>query len=91
VAGSPSRTPETDQIVGRFRKGKTSSDGLILTLENVELKMNAAIAALMAIEERYINGCDTYEDWKFMGDTARAFLQENADGDGRREPAPPSH
>jgi hypothetical protein len=32
----------------------------------------------MAIEERYIDGCDTYEDWKFMGDTARAFLSENA-------------
>lgn len=31
--------------------------------------------AMMAIEERYIDGCDTYEDWKFMGDTARAALQ----------------
>jgi hypothetical protein len=34
----------------------------------------------MASEERYIDGCDTYEDWKFMGDTARAFLSENAKG-----------
>jgi hypothetical protein len=77
VASSPSQTPETDRIVGRFRKGQTSSDGLILTLESIELKLNAAIATLMAIEERYIDGCDTYEDWKFMGDTARAFLSEN--------------
>jgi len=31
--------------------------------------------AMMAIEKRYIDGCDTHEDWKFMGDTARAALQ----------------
>lgn len=36
-----------------------------------------AHAAIQAIEERYIDGCDTYEDWKFMGDTARQFLSEN--------------
>ena len=33
------------------------------------------LEAMMAIEERYIDGCNTYEDWKFMGDTARAALQ----------------
>ena len=48
---------------------------------NVDLPDTAAIAALMIIEERYIDGCDTYEDWKFMGDTARIFLSENAKGD----------
>ena len=32
------------------------------------------LEAMMAIEERYIDGCDTYEDWKFMGGTARAAL-----------------
>lgn len=31
----------------------------------------------MAIEERFIDGCDTYEDWKFMGNTARTFFEEN--------------
>jgi hypothetical protein len=45
--------------------------------KKMERERDAAIAALMAIEERYIDGCDTYEDWKFMGDTARAFLSEN--------------
>lgn len=78
VASSPSRTPETDRIVERFRKGQTSSDGLILTLESIEIKLNRAVAIIMDIEERYIDGSDTYEDWKFMGDTARAFLSENA-------------
>lgn len=33
------------------------------------------LQAMLAIEERFIDGCDTYEDWKFMGDTARAALE----------------
>jgi len=33
------------------------------------------LEAMMAIEERYIDGCDTYEDWCFMGNTAREALQ----------------
>jgi DnaJ-class molecular chaperone len=37
----------------------------------------AAIAALEAIEARYTDGSDTFEDWKFMGDTARNFLADN--------------
>ena len=34
-----------------------------------------ALAVIEAIEERYIDGCDTYEDWKFMGDCARTYLR----------------
>ena len=37
-----------------------------------------ALAVIEAIEERYTDGGDTYEDWEFMGDTARAFLEPNA-------------
>ena len=33
-----------------------------------------ALAVIEAIEERYIDGEDTYEDWKFMGQTARDYL-----------------
>ena len=33
-----------------------------------------ALAVIEAIEERYIDGCDTYEDWKFMGSSARDYL-----------------
>jgi hypothetical protein len=33
-----------------------------------------ALAVIEAIEERYIDGCDTYDDWKFMGQTARDYL-----------------
>ena len=47
----------------------------------MERERDAAVRIIAQIEERYIDGCDTYEDWKFMGDTARAFLSENADVD----------
>lgn len=30
--------------------------------------------ALMAIEERYTDGEDTFDDWRFMGETARRAL-----------------
>jgi hypothetical protein len=29
----------------------------------------------MKIEEIFIDGCDTYEDWKSMGQIARTFLE----------------
>lgn len=32
------------------------------------------LAVVESIEERYVDGCDTYEDWKFMGVTARNHL-----------------
>lgn len=43
----------------------------------VTAEYRKAMAVIEAIEERYIDGCDTYKDWKFMGDTARAFLEPN--------------
>lgn len=47
----------------------------------MECKLDAAITALSDIEERYIDGCDTYEDWKFMGTAARQFFfPENVQG-----------
>ena len=33
--------------------------------------------ALMKIEDVYIDGDDTYEDWKSMGQIARTFLEKN--------------
>jgi hypothetical protein len=44
-----------------------------------------ALAVIEAIEERYIDGCDTYEDWKFMGTAASEYLlPPNADAMARR-------
>jgi hypothetical protein len=36
---------------------------------------DTAIDALMKIEDIYIDGDDTYEDWKSMGQIARTFLE----------------
>jgi len=47
----------------------------------LERERDKAIAALSAIEERFVDGCDTYEDWKFMGGIARSFLGENSQAD----------
>lgn len=33
-----------------------------------------ALAVIESIEERYIDGSDTYEDWRFMGTAARDYL-----------------
>ena len=38
------------------------------------IQRDAAIAVIAAIEERFTDGCDTYDDWQFMGSTARDFL-----------------
>jgi hypothetical protein len=37
-------------------------------------EMDKALAVIKSIEERYIDGCDTYDDWKFMGQAARDYL-----------------
>ena len=52
----------------------------VMKLDNQKMKrkLAAAMNVISAIEERYVDGCDTYEDWKFMGDAARAFLSANA-------------
>jgi hypothetical protein len=34
-------------------------------------------AALLKIDEIYVDGEDTYEDWKMMGDIARTALENN--------------
>jgi len=33
-----------------------------------------ALAVIEAIEERYIDGHNTYKDWEFMGQSAREYL-----------------
>lgn len=89
TACSPSSlTPETDEAwkaVSRTPDGMYDSRVPISAFayamshhsKKMEMERNAAIAALMVIEERFTDGDNTYEDWKFMGETARAFLSEN--------------
>ena len=48
-------------------------DAMVIGTRLIDRDLSNARSVIEAIEERYIDGCDTYEDWKFMGDTARIF------------------
>jgi hypothetical protein len=41
---------------------------------SLERQRDELLDSLYAIEERFVDGCDTYDDWKFMGETARAAI-----------------
>jgi hypothetical protein len=43
----------------------------------LERERDEALTALMEIEEIFVDGSDTYEDWKSMGKIAREFLSPN--------------
>jgi len=44
----------------------------------MERERNAALDALEKIESWYVDGADTFESWKAMGEIAVNFLAENA-------------
>lgn len=44
-------------------------------LMKAEKERDAAWEALMRIEEIFVDGDDTYEDWKAMGDIVRKALE----------------
>lgn len=75
-----SLTPESDAVL---RNAHSTGDKVVKfetmarKMRSLERERNRAFSAIAAIEERYIGGCDTYEDWKFMGDTAREFFEPN--------------
>ena len=48
----------------------------MLEVNKLYNQREAAIDALMAIEDIFIDGDDTYEDWKSMGQIARTFLEK---------------
>jgi hypothetical protein len=48
----------------------------MLEVNKICKQRDAAIDAIMKIEEIYIDGDDTYEDWKSMGQIARTFLEK---------------
>jgi hypothetical protein len=74
-------TPETDAMWekwpndrlpnGRFRYGPLDLADFARRLER---QRDELLEALYAIEERFVDGCDTYDDWQFMGETARAAI-----------------
>lgn len=86
-----SATPETDWLRGKLESYgfKESYVAMLSHARKLEHERDAALKALEAIEERFVDGCDTYEDWRFMGETARAAMPpENAGSDARRDGSP---
>ena len=59
-------------------------------IASTERQLNAIIAVMDAIEERYVDGFATYEGWKFMGDAARSILSENVKSPPTGDPASPN-
>ena len=43
-------------------------------LVGLKRQRDGLLEAIYAIDERFIDGCDTYDDWQFMGQTARAAI-----------------
>lgn len=88
TACSPSLTPETDAALCRYdhpawpggRKFTVNGEPVVLAdlARKLERKMNAALDALDKIESHYVDGDDTYEAWKAMGEIAATFLAENS-------------
>jgi hypothetical protein len=48
----------------------------------LERQRDELLEALYTIDERFIDGCDTYDDWQFMGQTARAAIAAVKGGEG---------
>ena len=45
-------------------------------IEQIKRERDEVVRALMKIEEVFIDGEDTYEDWKTMGNIAREALEK---------------
>ena len=72
---SPSNTPETDEKVS---VGLENADRECVPAEfarKLERERDEAMEALMKIEEVFIDSDDTYEDWRKMGNIARAVVE----------------
>lgn len=47
---------------------------------NLAAEYRKALSVIEAIDERRVDGCDAYEDWKFMGELARDYLLHHTVG-----------
>jgi hypothetical protein len=65
---------ERDELQKKYDKLATEN---MLEVNKLCNQRDAAIDALMKIEDIFIDGDDTYEDWKSMGQIARTFLEKN--------------
>ena len=75
-------TPRTDgQIYWNALPQLATSAEIVYAsfARELERERNAFKSALMTIDEIYVDGCDTYEDWKSMGEIARAAIYSEND------------
>jgi hypothetical protein len=80
-ASEPRATPETDSM-GYTPTVLTPAWRLMQHARRLERQRDELLEALYAIEERFVDGCDTCDDWKFMGETARAAIAAVKGGNG---------
>ena len=82
-ASEPRATPETDALWDHCVKNPGPGSGLRIACHarRLERQRDELLEALYAIEERFVDGCDTYDDWKFMGQKARAAIAAVKGGD----------
>jgi hypothetical protein len=64
---------QRDELQEKYDKLATEN---MLEVNKICNQRDAAIDALMKIEDIYIDGDDTYEDWKSMGQIARTFFEK---------------
>ena len=76
-------TPETDGEWNRLAclENPEFEQRIADFARKLERERDEARRVIEQIEERYIDGCNTYEDWKFMGTIAREFFSENVQAD----------
>jgi hypothetical protein len=65
-----------DKLNELQKKYDTLATENMLEVNKLCNQRDAAIDALMAIEDIFIDGDDTYEDWKSMGQIARTFFEK---------------
>ena len=77
-----SETPETDAAEKDMSGNGITVHTKFVTADfarKLERERDAAIAVIEAIEEIFIDGENTHDDWLAMGTIAREFLSENAE------------
>lgn len=72
-------TPETDAMHERRDRDKlaTSYFNLLEFARQLEREKNKAIKTLETIEEIFVNGCNTHDDWLAMGTEARKYFSDD--------------
>jgi hypothetical protein len=65
-----------EDIVSNLDKARREADFYKAQYEALKEELNEAQTALMKIEEVFVDGENTYEDWRTMGNIAREALEK---------------